>query len=95
MAMRIYPDGELQGRYATYSMVAKSRLFNSLDPSPFWDRDLDRSAAELIEDEFRDQQSAGVADLWLVPFYRKRRLFARLAGTRVSVRVSARAEHKN
>ena len=63
--MRIYPDGELQGRCATYSMVAKSQLFNSLDPSPFWDRDLDRSAAELIEDEFRDKQSAGVADLWL------------------------------
>ncbi len=37
-----------------------ARLFNSLDPSPFWDRDLDRAAAEFIEDEFRDKQSARV-----------------------------------
>ena len=37
-----------------------AQLFNSLDPSPFWDRDLDRAAAEFIEDEFRDKQSAGV-----------------------------------
>jgi len=37
-----------------------AQLFNSLDPSPFWDRDLDRTAAEFIEDEFRDKQSAGV-----------------------------------
>lgn len=36
-----------------------AQLFNSLDPSPFWDRDLDRAAAEFIEDEFRDKQSAG------------------------------------
>jgi len=164
-----------------------AQLLNSLDPSPFWDRDLDRSAAEFIEDEFRDKQSAGVWHLhvfvhegdtsashlqtavetyygrlansarlalrehiwmgqlallggvaifllsmgirgvlggtlghvpsildegliilaWLalwrpaealiygwVPFYRKRRLFERLAGMRVSVRVSAPAEHE-
>jgi hypothetical protein len=38
-----------------------AQLFNSLDPSPFWDRDLDRSAADFIEDEFRDKQSA---ELW-------------------------------
>jgi len=38
-----------------------TQLFNSLDPAPFWDRDLDRTAAEFIEDEFRDRQSA---DLW-------------------------------
>jgi len=37
-----------------------AQLFNSLDPSPFWDRDLDRAAAEFIEDEFRDKQSSGV-----------------------------------
>jgi len=37
-----------------------AQLFNSLDPSPFWDRDLDRAAGEFIEDEFRDKQSAGV-----------------------------------
>jgi hypothetical protein len=35
-----------------------SQLFNSLDPSPFWDRDLDRDAAAFIEDEFTDKQSA-------------------------------------
>jgi hypothetical protein len=29
------------------------QLFNSLDPSPFWDRDLDRDAAEFVESEFR------------------------------------------
>ncbi len=37
-----------------------AQLFNSLDPSPFWDRDLDRTAADFIEDEFRDKQSAAV-----------------------------------
>ena len=42
------------------------RLFNSLDPSPFWDRDLDRAAAEFIEEEFRDRQSAGVWHLLVV-----------------------------
>jgi hypothetical protein len=28
-----------------------AQLFNSLDPSPFWDRDLDRDAATFIEEE--------------------------------------------
>jgi hypothetical protein len=37
-----------------------SQMFNSLDPSPFWDRDLDRSAASFIEDEFSDKRSAEV-----------------------------------
>src|SRR5688572_28822600 len=31
------------------------QLFNSLDPSPFWDRDLDKEAAEFVETEFRDK----------------------------------------
>ena len=31
------------------------QLFNSLDPSPFWERDLDRSAGQYIEDEFSDK----------------------------------------
>jgi hypothetical protein len=31
------------------------QLFNSLDPSPFRDRDLDKEAAEFIETEFRDK----------------------------------------
>jgi len=35
-----------------------AQLFNSLDPSPFWDRDLDPAAAEFIEDEFREKLSA-------------------------------------
>jgi hypothetical protein len=38
-----------------------AQLFNSLDPSPFWDRDLDRAAASFIEEEFSDKRSA---DLW-------------------------------
>jgi hypothetical protein len=37
-----------------------SQMFNSLDPSPFWDRDLDHNAAAFIEDEFSDKRSAGV-----------------------------------
>jgi len=35
-----------------------SQLFNSLDPSPFWDRDLDREAAEFIEEEFSEKLAA-------------------------------------
>lgn len=38
-----------------------SQLFNSWDPSPFWDRDLDGEAAKFIEEEFRDRLSA---DSW-------------------------------
>lgn len=38
-----------------------ARLFNSLDPSPFWDRDLDRDAAAFIEEEFSDKPAA---DAW-------------------------------
>ena len=34
------------------------QLYNSFDPSPFWDRDLDRNAAGFIEDEFSDRLSA-------------------------------------
>ncbi len=35
-----------------------AQLFNSLDPSPFWDRDLDPEAAQFIEEEFSDKLSA-------------------------------------
>jgi hypothetical protein len=35
-----------------------AQMFNSLDPSPFWDRDLDRDAAEFIEEEFSEKRSA-------------------------------------
>lgn len=38
-----------------------AQLFNSLDPSPFWDRDLDRDAAAFIEEEFSEKRSA---DVW-------------------------------
>lgn len=38
-----------------------AQLYNSLDPSPFWDRDLDRNAAEFIEGEFRERPWA---DTW-------------------------------
>lgn len=32
-----------------------TQLYNSLDPSPFWERDLDRHAAEFIEGEFLER----------------------------------------
>ncbi len=35
-----------------------AQLFNSLDPSPFWDRDLDRDAAQFIEEEFGEKLTA-------------------------------------
>lgn len=38
-----------------------AQLFNSLDPSPFWDRDLDGEAATFIEEEFGEKRSA---DTW-------------------------------
>lgn len=31
------------------------QLFSSFDPSPFWDRDLDRDAATFVEEEFSDR----------------------------------------
>jgi hypothetical protein len=37
------------------------QFFNSLDPSPFWDRDLDRDAATFIEEEFGEKRGA---ELW-------------------------------
>jgi hypothetical protein len=42
---------------------ALGQLFNSLDPSPFWDRDLDPEAAEFIEEEFSTKRSAEVWNL--------------------------------
>jgi hypothetical protein len=42
-----------------------SQLFNSLDPSPFWDRDLDREAAEFIEGEFSEKLSADTWNLYV------------------------------
>ncbi len=38
-----------------------AQMFDSLDPSPFWDRDLDRDAAQFIEEEFSEKLSA---DVW-------------------------------
>ena len=45
---------------ATVSIHVHSlaHMFNSLDPSPFWDRDLDRDAAQFIEEEFSEKLSA-------------------------------------
>lgn len=37
-----------------------AQLFHSLDPSPFWDRDLDRDAATFIEEEFSEKRTASV-----------------------------------
>lgn len=42
-----------------------AQLFNSLDPSPFWDRDLDREAAEFIEEEFSEKLSADTWNLYV------------------------------
>jgi len=55
-------QGRRTGSAATVNIHVRelAQLFNSLDPSPFWDRDLDRGAAEFIEGEFRDKQSAEV-----------------------------------
>lgn len=36
------------------------QCLSSLDPSPFWDRDLDRDAATFIEEEFGEKRSAAV-----------------------------------
>ena len=50
-----------EGRTATVSIHVRNlaQMFNLLDPSPFWDRDLDRDAAEFIEEEFSDRRDAG------------------------------------
>jgi len=47
---------------ATVSIHVRNlaQMFNSLDPSPFWDRDLDRDAAQFIEEEFSEKLSANV-----------------------------------
>jgi hypothetical protein len=61
--MKKHRTGRRGGGSATVSIHVHdlAQLFNSLDPSPFWDRDLDREAAEFIEDEFSDKRSA---DVW-------------------------------
>jgi hypothetical protein len=48
------------GTIATVRVHVRSlaQMFNELDPSPFWDRDLDAAAAQFIEDEFREKLSA-------------------------------------
>jgi len=47
---------------ATVSIHVRNlaQMFNSLDPSPFWDRDLDVDAAQFIEEEFSEKLSAEV-----------------------------------
>jgi len=48
------------GATATVRVHVRSlaQMFNELDPSPFWDRDLDPAAAQFIEDEFHERLSA-------------------------------------
>ena len=47
---------------ATVSIRVRNlaQLFNSLDASPFWDRDLDTHAAAFIEEEFSESRSAAL-----------------------------------
>jgi len=54
------PTARRAGTTATVRLHVRSlaQLFNELDPSPFWDRDLDPAAAQFIEDEFREELSA-------------------------------------
>lgn len=49
-------------RAATVSVRVRNlaQLFNSLDASPFWDRDLDAHAASFIEEEFIENPTAEV-----------------------------------
>jgi hypothetical protein len=56
-ARHALPHGESA---ATVSIHVRdlAQLFNSLDPSPFWDRDLDSEAAKFIEEEFGEKLSA-------------------------------------
>lgn len=55
--------GAAHATSATVSIHVRhlAQLFNSLDPSPFWDRDLDGETAQFIEEEFGEKRSA---DTW-------------------------------
>ena len=63
MQQRTRQSRRRHGGSATVNIHVRdeAQLFNSLDPSPFWDRDLDRDAATFIEEEFADKWSA---DTW-------------------------------
>lgn len=65
--MRIHKSRR-RGGSASVSIHVRDlgQMFNSFDPSPFWDRDLDRDAAGFIEDEFSDKRSA---DNWHLHVY--------------------------
>jgi len=54
--------GQRAASAATVSIHVRdlAQLFNSLDPSPFWDRDLDHQAAQFIEEEFNEKRSAQI-----------------------------------
>jgi len=56
-AMKRNPTAGAAHPVSTVNVRVKrlGQLFNSFDPSPFWDRDLDREAAEFVETEFRDR----------------------------------------
>lgn len=63
--------GRRRGHHASSSATVNiyvrdlSQLFNSLDPSPFWDRDLDREAAQFIEEEFSEKLTAETWSLYV------------------------------
>ena len=72
LIMRLHKSKK-HGTSATVNIHVRdlAQMFNSFDPSPFWDRDLDREAAEFIEDEFSDKRSA---DRWHLHVYARERL---------------------
>ena len=97
MLLRKHPDT------ASVSIRVRdlAQMFNSFDPSPFWDRDLDQNAAAFSSLPTAVDQGlivlAWVA-LWRpietlaygwVPLYRRRRLYERLRRVHVTVRVGS------
>lgn len=57
-AVRIRRGGSAGTATVSVRVRDLAQMFNSLDPSPFWDRDLDREAAQFIEEEFGDKRAA-------------------------------------
>jgi hypothetical protein len=55
---RHYPPHASSAATVSVHVRDLAQLFNSLDPSPFWDRDLDPEAAQFIEEEFSEKLSA-------------------------------------
>ena len=63
--MRRHPTRSITSATVSIHVRTVAQMFNSLDPSPFWDRDLDKDAAQFIEEEFSEKLSAGVWHLRL------------------------------